>query len=96
MGSLTPEQVEHYRDQGYVVVPGVLEDNEMERYRKRAREISLGDVPEAARNRVVRDIAFAKGQRPLPDDPEHAVWKIINPDRSSRKHRRTREKTRGP
>ena len=81
MGSLTPEQIEHYHEHGYVVVPGVLDEDEMDRYRRRAREISLGDVPDEARNRVVKDIAFAKGQRPLPDDPEHAVWKIINPDR---------------
>ncbi len=81
MGSLSQEQIAHYAEQGYVVVPGVLEDDEIERYRERARAISLGDAPEEARNRVVRDIAFAKGRLPLPEDPEHAVWKIINPDR---------------
>ena len=81
MGSLSREQVEHYRQHGYVVVPGVLSDEEMQRYRERARAVALGDVPDEARNRVVKDIAYAKGQLPMPDDPEHAVWKIINPDR---------------
>ena len=81
MGSLTAQQIEQYQNEGYIVVPGVLDEEEMSRYRKRAREICLGDVPRAASNRVVKDIAFAKGTLPLPDDPEHAVWKIINPDR---------------
>lgn len=81
MGSLTPEQIDHYNEHGYVVVPGVLDEDEMERFRARARAISLGDVPDAATSRVVKDIAFAKGLLPMPDDPEHAVWKIINPDR---------------
>ena len=81
MGSLGREQIEHYHEHGYVVVPGVLQDDEIRRYRERARAIALGDVPDEARNRVVRDIAFAKGRLPMPEDPEHAVWKIINPDR---------------
>ncbi len=81
MGSLSREQIEHYREYGYVVVPGVLGEDEMRLYRERARAISLGDLPNEARNRVVKDIAYAKGRLPLPEDPEHAVWKIINPDR---------------
>lgn len=81
MGSLTPEQVEHYHEHGYVVVPAVLDSAEVERYRDRARKIALGDVPEAASKRLVQDIAFARGHVPLPDDPEHALWKILNPDR---------------
>jgi phytanoyl-CoA hydroxylase len=80
-GSLTPEQVEHYHEHGYVVVPGVLEPAEAERYRVRAREIALGDVPEEASKRLVRDIHFVRGNAPLPDDPERALWKILNPDR---------------
>ncbi len=81
MPSLTQDQIEHYREHGYVVVPGVLTGDEMERYRTRAREIVLGDVPESAANRRVVDIAYAKGLRPMPEDPEHAIWKIMNPDR---------------
>ena len=81
MGSLPADRIDHYREQGYVVVPGVLGEDEVERYKRRAREIALGDLPAAAASRRVRDIAFAKGVRPLPEDPEHALWKIINPDR---------------
>lgn len=81
MGSLTQDQIDHYWREGYVVVPGVLDAGRIERYLTRAREIVHGDVPAAAANRVVKDIGFAKGQLPMPEDPEHAVWKIINPDR---------------
>lgn len=81
MGSLTPEQIEHYQEQGYVVVPGVLDEASIRRYKQRAREIALGDLPEAAANRRVQDIAYAKGLLPLPEDPELALWKIMNPDR---------------
>lgn len=81
MSHLTDEQIEHYEREGYVVVPRVLEAAETERFKRRAREIALGDVPDGAANRLVRDIAYAKGERAMPDDPEHALWKIINPDR---------------
>ena len=81
VAGLSQSQIDHYRSRGYVVVPGVLDEPEMERFRSRAREIALGDVPEASANRCVRDIEYAKGTREMPDDPEHALWKIMNPDR---------------
>lgn len=81
MGSLSKEQIDHYWAEGYVIVPGVLDEDEIDRYKTRAREIVHGDVPSAAANRIVKDIQFAKGLLPLPEDPEHAIWKIINPDR---------------
>lgn len=81
MGFLSPEQIAHYQDEGYVIVPGVLDADEIDRYLARAREIALGDYPMAAANRLVKDITYAKGKLPMPDDPEHALWKIINPDR---------------
>ena len=84
MGSLSPEQVEHYWREGYVVLPPVLDATEIERFKLRARDIVGGDRPEEAANRVVKDISFAKGLLPMPEDPEHATWKIMNPDRFDR------------
>lgn len=81
MGSLTQDQIDHYWREGYVIVPKVLEPDEINRYLIRARDIVLGDHPEEAANRVIKDIAFAKKLRPMPEDPEHAIWKLINPDR---------------
>jgi phytanoyl-CoA hydroxylase len=81
MGSLTQDQIDHYWQEGYVIASSVLETDEIERYLSRAREIANGDIPDAAANRLVKDIVFAKGKRPMPKDPEHALWKILNPDR---------------
>lgn len=81
MGSLSKEQIDHYHQEGYVVVPKVLERAEIDRYLGRASEIANGRFPKAAANRLVKDIQFAKGKLPMPEDPEHALWKILNPDR---------------
>lgn len=81
MSRLNAEQIDHFEREGYVVVPQVLTPEEIDRYKNRAREIAHGDVPEAASNRLVKDIHFVKGKNPLPEDPELALWKILNPDR---------------
>lgn len=81
MSSLSDSQVAEYHDQGFVIVPGVLDDDEIDRYRGRAREIALGDVPPEATKRLVRDVYYARGGGVLPEDPERALWKILNPDR---------------
>jgi phytanoyl-CoA hydroxylase len=72
---------ERFRDQGFVVAPGVLGAEEIERYRQRAREVVLGDVPAEAKRRLMRDVRIAKGLVPEPSDPEDGMWKILNPDR---------------
>ncbi len=81
MSQLSAEQIEHHRQHGYVVVPGVLNPVEIKRYLERATEIAHGDHPPEAAKRLVKDIRFAKGTLPMPEDPEHALWKFINPDR---------------
>jgi len=80
-GSLTPEQIEHYRREGYVAVPRAVAGKDVERLLERARAILHGDHPAEAANRIVWDITYAKGLRPMPQDPELAVWKLLNPDR---------------
>lgn len=81
MGSLSNKQIQHFEEHGYVIIPQVLEREEIDRYTNRAREIVHGDMPEEAANRLVKDIHFAKRLLPMPEDPEHALWKIMNPDR---------------
>ncbi len=81
MSRLDAKQIQHYREEGYVVVPNLLTPEEIDRYLNRASEIANGDLPEAAANRLVKDIYFAKGKHPMPEDPERALWKILNPDR---------------
>lgn len=81
---LTGDQIHHYREHGYVVVPNILTEDEMETYRQRAREIVLGDRPEEAKRRIIKDVRVAKGIIPPPEDPEKGLWKITNPDRFDR------------
>jgi len=78
---LSAEAIARYWDQGYVRVPGLLTDEEMERLRARAREIAHGDHPPEAKSRIMRDVRIAKGVVPAPDDPEDGLWKLMNPDR---------------
>ena len=52
MSGLSAAEVEQYSEQGFVVVPGVIAGDAIERYRRRAREISLGDVPAEAKKRL--------------------------------------------
>lgn len=74
-------QMAAYREEGYVVVRSLLEREQVDRYLRRARQIVLGDhVPQAA-DQVVRDVNFTRGLLPLPEDPERAMWKLLNPDR---------------
>ncbi len=74
-------QLAAYYEEGYVVVPQLLDREQVHRYLRRAREIVLGDhTPEAAEH-VVRDVNFTRGVLPMPDDPEWAMWKLLNPDR---------------
>ena len=61
--------------------PATLAPDEIKRYLNRATEIAHGDHPPEAVKRLVKDIRFAKGELPMPEDPEHALWKFINPDR---------------
>jgi hypothetical protein len=42
MGSLSSQHVEHYAEHGYVIAPGVLGEEQIDRYKRRAREIALG------------------------------------------------------
>ncbi len=77
----TREQRRRYDEDGFVFVPGMLTADQIAHYKARARAIALGDRPQAARRRIVKDVRFAKGLAPAPEDPEHALWKIMNPDR---------------
>jgi hypothetical protein len=78
---LSEEQRAQYREEGYVVVPKVLGPDEVAKILARAKAIAHGEHPPAAKSSVMRDIHFAKKLLPLPEDPERALWKIMNADR---------------
>jgi phytanoyl-CoA hydroxylase len=74
-------QREQYESEGYVIVRGMLGEAEVARILERARAIAHGDHPPDAKSSVMRDIHFAKRLLPMPEDPERALWKIMNGDR---------------
>ncbi|MEX2205353.1 MAG: phytanoyl-CoA dioxygenase family protein [Myxococcota bacterium] len=78
---LSSAQCEQYETDGYTVARGVLDASEIARILGRARAIAHGEHPPAAKSSVMRDIRFAKGLLPMPEDPERALWKIMNADR---------------
>jgi ectoine hydroxylase-related dioxygenase (phytanoyl-CoA dioxygenase family) len=77
---LTEAQREQYLTHGYIVVRNVLSPEQLERYKARAREFALGNLPPGSQRMVVQDVRVAKGLV-QPDDPEKGIWKYLNPDR---------------
>lgn len=75
---LSAEQIAQYKRDGFLVVPGILNAEEIERYKARAREFALGNVPPGGEKMVVQDVRVARGLV-TPDDPERGVWKLLNP-----------------
>ena len=77
---LTEAQKQQYLDKGYVIIPDILDEGEIEKYKTRAREIAHGTIPPDHKKRIVRDVRVAKGLY-KPEDPEMGMWKYLNPDR---------------
>jgi phytanoyl-CoA hydroxylase len=59
--ALSPQQVAHYWEHGFVVVPHLFEKPDLERWNERFEDIVLGRVPAAKRMLVMRDVMVAKG-----------------------------------
>jgi phytanoyl-CoA hydroxylase len=78
---LSRDQVEQYQRDGYTVARSVLGHEDIARILERATAIAHGDHPPEANSSIMRDIHFAKGVLPVPEDPERALWKIMNGDR---------------
>lgn len=76
---LTDAQRKHYEDEGYLLVKGVLTPGEIDRYKRRARELATGAIPPGAEKMLVRDVRVAKGEIKV-DDPEKGLWKLLQPD----------------
>jgi phytanoyl-CoA hydroxylase len=77
---LSSTKVAQYRDQGFVIVRGLLDPEEVETLKSRARAIVTGESPKDLRRLIVRDVRVAKGKVKV-DDPEHGMWKLFDPDR---------------
>ncbi len=77
---LTDSQKAQYETDGFMVVRNVLNPDLVARYKSRAREFAVGNIPPGSEKMVVKEVSVAKGAV-KPDDPEKGIWKFINPDR---------------
>ena len=75
MSSLTPEQREAYWREGFVVVRGLFEPDELTPWIERTRALASGAVPPPPSMKLVRDVMVAK-RVVEPRTPEHAICKI--------------------
>lgn len=75
---LSDAQKEQCARDGFVLVRSILTPEEVDRYKRRAREIAHGDIPPGGEKMIVRDVRVAKGLV-QPDDPEKGLWKLLNP-----------------
>ena len=72
---LTAEQIAEFHTEGFVLVPGLLEPAERERYNARFLDIAAGDAPPDMT--VMRDVMVVKGAV-SPKTPVHGINKIMN------------------
>ena len=72
---LTEEQVAEFHREGFVLVPGLLEPAEQERYNARFLDIANGNAPPDMT--VMRDVMVVKGAV-TPKTPLHGINKIMN------------------
>ena len=72
---MTPEQLEHYREHGYVLVSGLFEASELTRWTERLIALVRGDAPRSEGMVVMRDVMVVKGAVE-PDSPEAAIAKV--------------------
>lgn len=77
---LSAAQRQQFENEGYVIVRNVLSADEVERFKVRAREYALGQLPPGGEKMIVHDVRVAKGLL-KPTDPERGIWKYLNPDR---------------
>lgn len=76
---LTQEQKDQYANDGFLVVPEILSEDEIARFKARAREIAQGvNIPAGGEKMLVRDVRVARGEVQV-DDPEMGLWKLLNP-----------------
>jgi len=75
-----PEELEHYRRHGFVVLPGFFEQSELEVWLARLAALIRGDVPKADGMLMMRDVMIVKGAT-VPGSPEEAIAKIQDFDR---------------
>jgi phytanoyl-CoA hydroxylase len=72
---MTPEQIDHYREHGYVVLRRLFEASEMAPWTGRLLALVRGEAPRCEGMVVMRDVMVVKGAV-RPDSPEAAIAKL--------------------
>ena len=72
---LSPEDRRHYEERGYLVVRGLLGDEELEPLRERFLAVVNGEVPPAPEMLVMKDVMIAKGAV-TPGSAAEAIAKV--------------------
>jgi phytanoyl-CoA hydroxylase len=74
---LTSRQIADYSDQGYLIVPGLIDEADLARYEARFLSLASGVAPPVGDMKIMRDIMVVKGAV-APETPLHAINKMIN------------------
>ena len=72
---LSAEQMDHYKQQGYLVIRNLLNQEDLDPYLQRLDDIITGKVPPADKMLVMKDIMVAKG-RVKTSKPQEAIAKL--------------------
>ncbi|MBW2416269.1 MAG: phytanoyl-CoA dioxygenase family protein [Deltaproteobacteria bacterium] len=73
---LSPQELDQYWEQGFVVCRGLIDGESLERWDRRFRDLVEGRVEAPRGMRFVRDVMIAKGAVE-PASPLHAINKIL-------------------
>lgn len=74
---LKPEQLERYRERGYVLVPELVDTEHRRRYDDRFVDLVAGRVEPPSGMVIMRDVMVVKGAV-RPATPLHAINKVLN------------------
>jgi len=77
---MTPEELSHYREHGYVVQRGLFSNDELQVWLDRLVALIRGEVPKSDGMLIMRDVMIAKGTVEAAS-PEAAIAKIQDFDR---------------
>ena len=76
IGSLSAEQIDHYWQQGYVVLPGLFDEATLQGYNQRFLDVVNGREPCADGMKIMQDVMVVKGAV-QPESAVHAVNNLL-------------------
>lgn len=74
---LNPNQIEAYAENGYLLLPKLIEESELAKWSTRFVEVVNGHLPQSRGMVLMKDVMVAKGAV-VPSDPLYGVNKLLN------------------